>query len=75
MIFSRLMEAIEKIRKKLGFSKYKLSKELGISQTQYNYYVKNPASIKLPMLSKLKEISGLSWTDIGELIDKSQRRK
>ena len=63
------VDLITKVQKERGWSRYRLAKELGISQTSLNYYVRNPASIKLPLICRLREIAALVWDKYGRVLD------
>lgn len=63
------VDLLSRIQKERGWSRYRLAKELGISQTSLNYYAANPGSIKLPLLCRLREIIELSWEKFGKFIE------
>lgn len=63
------MNLLNKVLKERGWSRYKLAKELGISQTSLNYYISNPGSIKLPLICRLRALACLDWPKFGKALD------
>lgn len=64
------MQLFEKIKRKLGWSSYKMSRELGISQTSLNHYVAHPPTNREKLLIKLQELSGLSVDEFWKMFKK-----
>ena len=69
-----LMQLFKTIKKKKGWTSYKMSKELGISQTSLNHYEDQPPSNRERLLVKLQEISGMSITEFWELMAKEVKK-
>lgn len=63
-----LMQLFETIRKRKGFTKYRLAKSLEISPTQLNAYIKAKVPKILEVLIKLEEIGGLSPGESLEIV-------
>lgn len=70
MSLKKLMEVLEKARKKLDWTKYRLAKELGISQTSLNYFLEHPESVKIPMLLKIQELLEMPDKDFWTFVRK-----
>lgn len=51
------VQAFGFVRKKLGWTRYKMAKELGISQTQYDYLESKAKSTQTHVLVRLQEIA------------------
>jgi transcriptional regulator with XRE-family HTH domain len=51
------MQIFKIIRQKLGWTRYKMAKELGISQTQYDYLEQKAVNAAIKTLLKLQEVS------------------
>lgn len=59
------------ILKRLEITRYRLSQSTGISeQVLRSWIVRDATTVKLSHLSKLRKYSGLTWNQLGELIDK-----
>lgn len=65
-----LMQLIKTIRKKKGWTAYRMSRELEISQTSLNHYEGQPPSNREKLLVKLQEVSGLSVADFWDMLKK-----
>ncbi len=63
------MNLLNRVLKERGWSRYNLAKELGISQTSLNYYIKNPGSIKLPLICRLRLLAAMDWGRFGRVLD------
>jgi len=63
------MNLLNKVLKERGWSRYKLAKELAISQTSLNYYISNPGSIKLPLICRLRSLAVMDWAKFGRALD------
>lgn len=66
----RGVDTFRKIRKKLGWTSYKMAKELGISQTQYNYCEREAKSVNTKTLFKLQRISGIPLEEFWKMVEK-----
>jgi transcriptional regulator with XRE-family HTH domain len=64
------MRTLETVRKKLGLTQYGMAKRLGLTQTGYINAERNSKSVRLDILSKLRKIGGLTWDELGALIDR-----
>lgn len=51
------MQIFKTIRDRLGWTRYKLAKSLGISQTQYDYLERKAANAQAKILIKLQDIA------------------
>lgn len=60
------------IREKLGWTRYKMSKELGISQTQYNYLEDKAKTAQTSVLIKLQKLSGLTGQEFWDIFAKEK---
>jgi len=64
------MEAFKTIREKLNWTCYRMAKELGVSQTQYNYLERTAKTAQTHVLIKLKNLSGLSAEQFWKILEK-----
>lgn len=67
---SFLMKTVETIRKRLGLTHYGLSKKLGLTQPGLIHLERKSKAIQILTLSRLRKISGMSWEEVGALIDR-----
>jgi len=67
-----LMKIIAQILKGRGITAYRLAREMNLPVTQITGWLKSEeqASFRLPYLCQLRELSGLSWEQFGELLDR-----
>jgi DNA-binding XRE family transcriptional regulator len=63
------------IREMLGWTRYKMAKELGISQTQYDYLEREAKSTQTKLLIKLKKVSGLSGNEFWKIFEREVKEK
>jgi DNA-binding XRE family transcriptional regulator len=63
------MKTLKKIREKLGFTHYKAAKRVGLTQQGYIVAEKSSRSIKVDVLVALKELSGLTWEEVGKMLE------
>ena len=68
------MQIFETVREKLGWSKYKLAKELKITPSHYSYLSTKAKTVQTEILVRLQEISGISGSDFWKLIQKEFRQ-
>ena len=69
-----LMQMFETIREKLGWSKYKLAKELGVTPSHYSYLSTKAKTAQTEILVRLQEISGLSGDEFWKIVRKEFRK-
>lgn len=61
---------IVQILKKLGITQYELAKRVGISDQALRYLVsRDSRAVRVSVLCKLREVSGMSWSEFGKLLD------
>jgi len=69
------MEFIEKIRKRIGFkSRYKMAQAMGTSAQQYDSLINADDRIRLRDLIALRQICGLTDTQLLDEIEKKVRK-
>jgi plasmid maintenance system antidote protein VapI len=68
------VEIFEIVREKLGHSKYKMAKELGVTPSHYAYLSTKARNARTEIIVRLKEISGLSAAEFWKLL-KSEYQK
>lgn len=64
------VDTFRRVRKKLGWTAYKMAKALEISQTQYNYCEQKAQSVNTKTLVKLQKISGIPINEFWEMVKK-----
>jgi transcriptional regulator with XRE-family HTH domain len=64
------MRFLKKIREDRGLTQYGMAKFLGMIQQTYIHYEEKAQGIKLEVLSALRRKLGMTWEDLGQLIDK-----
>jgi len=69
------MQIFETIREKLGWSKYKLALELGVTPSHYSYLSTKAKTVQTKILVRLQEISGISGAKFWELIQGEFKEK
>jgi transcriptional regulator with XRE-family HTH domain len=72
------MRFLKKLREQKGLTQYAMAKHLGMIQQTYIHDENKGAGIKIETLSQIREKLGLSWDELGRLIDdeaKEQRKK
>ena len=73
------MKAVTIIRERLKWSKYRLAKKLGVSQTSLNYLEDEAQSLRIDLLVKLQDLSGMAdapfWKLIKEHVSKSPKTR
>ena len=67
---SFLMKTVETIRKRLDLTHYGLAKKLGLTQPGLIHLERKSKGIQIITLSRLRKLSGLSWEEVGVLIDR-----
>lgn len=65
----RVMKFITQIRDMAGITQYQLAKAFGIQQSQLRHYESAGKALKPAYICALKEISGLSWKQFGEMLE------
>lgn len=66
------MESFRLIRDKLGWTRYKMAKYLGITDSRYKYLEAQAAITQLSVLKKLRELAyktGMSADEFWEILD------
>lgn len=63
------MRFLKKLRERKGVSQYKMAQLLGMIQQTYIYYESEAKGMKFKTLSRLREVLGLSWDELGKMID------
>lgn len=61
---------LKTIRENLGLTQYGLAKKLGVMPNQVANFEEKGRQMPLGMLCKIRELSGLSWEELGEMLDK-----
>jgi hypothetical protein len=70
------MRFLGKLRKQLGVSSmYKMAELLGMINNSYIYLEKKAKGCELQTLVDIKEKCGLSWSDLGKLIEDEVKEK
>lgn len=67
------VKVFEIVRKKLGYSRYKMASELGIRQSAYDYLEQEARSCNSQTLVKLHKLAGeagISADELFKLLDK-----
>lgn len=67
------VETFKKVRERLGWTQYKMAKELDISQTQYKYLEEKAKSCQTKILLKLFEVSEMSDSDFWKLFRATEK--
>ena len=67
------VETFRIIREKLGWNKYTMDKNLGISQKKLNYCEKKAATVNHKLLIKLQELSGMSVQEFWNLVKSCEK--
>lgn len=62
------MELYKKVRKSKGWKRYKMAKELRITQTQLKHYEDQPISTRELLLVRLQKVSGASDAEMWSAI-------
>lgn len=61
---------LKEVKKTLNVTSYRLSKLSGISQSLLSaWHIHDSQCVSLKLLSKLRKAAGLSWDEIGKIID------
>jgi transcriptional regulator with XRE-family HTH domain len=64
------VEFIRKIREQLGITRYRLASLMGLPTQTIDYYEDCGRNLTMERLCRLKDISGLNWQQLGEMIEK-----
>lgn len=74
-----LMQLLKTIKKKKGWSDYRMSQELGISQTSLKHYEEQPISNREKILVRSQRLSGLSletfWNMLTKEVDEAEEKE
>ena len=75
-----IVEFVRKIALKQGLTSYSLAKKLGVTTTTAQKWLgehgyESPKGLQLGSLCKLRELGGLSWEDLGKMLDKEFLKK
>lgn len=65
-----LVELVKDIRESKGWTRYRMAKELGVSQTQLNYMETKAKSIRTDIIVRLWEVSGWSGNEFMRRVKK-----
>jgi DNA-binding Xre family transcriptional regulator len=61
---------IKIILERTGWTRYRLAKEVGLSTQALDYMIHTDTKgVRLSVLCKLREVSGLSWSAFGKILD------
>ena len=63
------MRFLKKLREDLGLKPYSMAKRLGLLTNTYVYYEEKAEGIKLEALSDIRRKLGLTWNQLGKMID------
>lgn len=63
------VEFIRIIRERLGWTRYRLAREVGEATQTIDHAEEKGVSIRPALLCKIRKCSGLSWKQFGELLD------
>lgn len=63
------MNLIKNIKKAAGCSTYRLARNVGISPSLMDYYLNRGTGVRLDLLCRLRKTAGLSWVQLGKLLD------
>lgn len=64
------MELLKVVRKKLGIDQLEMAEKFGVSRTAYAGWEGGSRKFPLPLLPRLKELSGMSWARIGAWLER-----
>lgn len=67
------MQFLKKLRDEKGLTQYAMAKYLGILQQTYIHYEREAKGIRLEVLGDIREKLGLTWEELGKLIDEERR--
>lgn len=63
------VQFIRIIREKLNMTRYGLAKQLGVMPNQIQHYEEKGSGFKMEALCRLRQISGLTWNQLGKMLD------
>ena len=66
---TKLGELVEEIRTKRDWTNYKLAIALGISESHCKSLRTVASSASIPLLCKLREVSGMTWKQFGKKLE------
>ena len=70
------MDFLKELRAKKGFdSRYKMAKFLGMLEASYSYLETKAKGCELQTLFDIKEKCGLTWDQLGKMIEKELKKK
>lgn len=64
------MKFVKIIRENLGLTRYRLARELGEATQTIDNLEEKARLIRPELLCKIRKLSGLSWNQLGLLLDK-----
>ena len=72
MAMKRILEIV---REKLDVSSYILARRSGVSQAVLSAWkLKNSTTVNLCLLAKVRKVSGMTWEDLGQIIDREMKK-
>lgn len=77
MVMPMTMQLLKIIREKIGIkrglnepiTRYRLARDLNLPTPSLDYYEEKGKNLPLALLCKLKNLSGLTWNQIGKIIE------
>lgn len=63
------VDTLKRIKDSRGYKSYRMAKDLGISQTSYNYLEKKAKGLQISMLCRIRKTFGMSWQTLGKMLD------
>lgn len=66
---------VKKIRESKGLTRYALAKLLGVMPQTVDWWEDRASGRGYEMLVELRQIAGLSWDQMGEMLDKEFKKK
>jgi hypothetical protein len=72
MAMKRILEIV---KDKLDVSSYILARRSGVSQAVLSVWkLKNSTTVNLGLLGRLRKVSGMTWAELGQIIDKEMEK-
>lgn len=70
------MDFLKELRKRKGFdSRYKMAKFLGMLEASYSYLENKAKGCELQTLVDIKQKCGLTWNQLGKMIEDEVNKK
>jgi transcriptional regulator with XRE-family HTH domain len=63
------MKFLRRLQEKAGLNPNQTAVMLGVPPQTYHYWIKSADSIKFTYLARIRKAFGLSWSQLGKLID------